>query len=166
MRRSTDRILTTHAGRLPNPDHIAAIQRARTNGDQATFDRPMQAGVADRVHKQLERRNDIHRDGKFWKAHDEIYYNSWVTGIEMRPLQPGEGASILVHQQERHMPEFQDFYAVYDQLGNIPRSGFVKRRVPRSPLCNSGGAQTKEEDDAAEYTAYPDHSYRQPAAPR
>src|SRR5215510_15882465 len=49
MKRSTERILTTHAGRLPNPDSIAAIQQARTDGDQGTFDRLMQAGVADRV---------------------------------------------------------------------------------------------------------------------
>ena len=38
MKRSTERILTTHAGRLPNPDNIAAILQARADGDQATFD--------------------------------------------------------------------------------------------------------------------------------
>ena len=32
MKRSTERILTTHAGRLPNPDTIAAIQKARADG--------------------------------------------------------------------------------------------------------------------------------------
>ena len=54
MKRSTERILTTHAGRLPNPDNIAAIQQARADGDQATFDRLVKAGVADRVRKQME----------------------------------------------------------------------------------------------------------------
>ncbi|MGH8066337.1 MAG: epoxyalkane--coenzyme M transferase, partial [Candidatus Entotheonellia bacterium] len=68
MKRCTERILTTHAGRLPNPDNIAAILKARADGDQATFDRLMQAGVADRVRKQMELRNDIHSDGEFWKA--------------------------------------------------------------------------------------------------
>ena len=65
MKRSTERILTTHAGRLPNPDNIAAIQQARAEGDQATFDRLVKAGVADRVRKQMELRNDIHSDGEF-----------------------------------------------------------------------------------------------------
>ena len=51
MKRSTERILTTHAGRLPNPDNIAVIMKARADGDQVTFDRLMQAGVADRVRK-------------------------------------------------------------------------------------------------------------------
>ena len=27
MKRSTERILTTHAGRLPNPDNIAALSK-------------------------------------------------------------------------------------------------------------------------------------------
>src|SRR4029453_17059553 len=105
MNRSTERILTTHAGRLPNPDNIAAIQHARTAADQATFDRLVQAGVADRVRKQIELRNDIHSDGEFWKARDEQYYNSRVTGVDMQPLQPDEWPSILGHQQDRHMPE-------------------------------------------------------------
>ena len=88
MKRSTERILTTHAGRLPHPDNIAAIMHARADGDQVTFDRLMQAGVTDRVRKQMELRNDIHSDGEFWKARDELYYNSRVTGVEMRPLNP------------------------------------------------------------------------------
>ncbi len=46
MQRSTQRIVTTHAGRLPNPDNIAAIQHARTTGDQATFDQLVKAGGA------------------------------------------------------------------------------------------------------------------------
>jgi 5-methyltetrahydropteroyltriglutamate--homocysteine methyltransferase len=89
MKRSTERILTTHAGRLLNPDNIVAIQQARAEGDQVAFDRLMQAGVADRVRKQIELRNDIHGDGEFWKARDAHYYNSRVTGVEMRPLQRG-----------------------------------------------------------------------------
>jgi hypothetical protein len=109
MKRSTERILTTHAGRLPNPDNIAVIQQARA-GDQATFDQLVQAGVADLVRQQIALRNDIHSAGEFWKARNEQYYNSRVTGVEMRPLTPGEGPSILVHQQERHMPEFREFY--------------------------------------------------------
>jgi 5-methyltetrahydropteroyltriglutamate--homocysteine methyltransferase len=88
MKRSTERILTTHAGRLPNPDNIAAIQQARADGNQAMFDQLMQAGVADRVRKQIELRNDIHSDGEFWKARDEQYYGSRVTGVttDVHPL--------------------------------------------------------------------------------
>lgn len=150
MQRSTERILTTHAGRLPNPDNIAAIMQARADNNQALFDQLMQAGVADRVHQQMAWRNDIHSDGEFWKARDAQYYNSRVSGVTMQPLQPGEGASILVHQQERHMPEFQDFYAVYDQLGNIPRPGVVNppavsRAVITGPMTYKGQAAITHE---------------------
>src|SRR6266487_676922 len=145
MKRSTERILTTHAGRLPNPDNIAAILKARADGDQATFDRLMQAGVASRVRKQMELRNDIHSDGEFWKARDAQYYNSRVTGVEMRPLAPGEGPSILVHQQERHMPEFREFYEIYDQLGNIPRPGVVNPQ-PTHKAVITGPMQYKGQD--------------------
>ena len=112
MKWSTERILTTHAGRLPNPDNIAETQKARADGDQATFDQLVKTGVADRVRKQMELRNDIHSDGEFWKARDAPYYHSRVIGVEMQPLQPGEWPSILGHQQERHMPEFRGFYAI------------------------------------------------------
>ena len=150
MKRSTERILTTHAGRLPNPDNIAKIMKARADSDQAAFDRLMLAGVADRVRKQMELHNDIHSDGEFWKARDEIYFNSRVNGVEMRLLQPGQGASILVDQQERHMPEFREFYAVYDQLGNIPRPGVVNppathRAVIIGPMQYKGQDAIKHE---------------------
>jgi hypothetical protein len=53
MQRSEGRILTTHAGRLPNPANIREILAARAN-DPATFDTLMQNGVADMVRKQVE----------------------------------------------------------------------------------------------------------------
>ncbi|WP_256868319.1 hypothetical protein [Candidatus Entotheonella palauensis] len=99
------RILTTHAGRLPNPDNMAAILQAR----------------------------------------DELYFNSRFTGVEMQPLQPGEWPSILEQQQERHMPEFREFYAVYDQLGNIPRPGVVNPR-PTHKAVITGPMQYKGQD--------------------
>jgi len=144
MKRSTERILTTHAGRLPNPDNSAVIQQARA-GDQATFDQLVQAGVADLVRQQIALRNDIHSDGEFWKARDEQYYNSRVTGVAMQPLTPGEGPSILVHQQERHMPEFREFYEIYDQIGNIPRPGVVNPR-PTHQAVITGPMQYKGQD--------------------
>src|SRR5262245_32954097 len=145
MKRSTQRILTTHAGRLPNPDTIAAIQQARADNDQARWDGLVQAGVANLVRKQMELRNDIHSDGEFWKARDEQYYNSRVTGVAMQPLQPGEGPSILVYQQERHMPEFREFYAIYDQIGNIPRPGVVNPQ-PTHKAVIIGPMQYKGQD--------------------
>src|SRR5438552_6408357 len=38
MKRSSDRILTTHPGRLPNPDNQDEIVQARNGDDQEKFD--------------------------------------------------------------------------------------------------------------------------------
>ena len=65
MQRSTNRILTTHAGRLPNPSNIGEIMEARANSDQSRFDSLVTAAVADLVRKQRDLKNDIHSDGEF-----------------------------------------------------------------------------------------------------
>ena len=121
MKRSTERTLTTHAGRLPNPANIAEIMEARAGGDQEKFDALVTAGITELVRKQIDLKNDLHSDGEFWKARDRIYYNSRSTGIEMKPVTAGQPPSIVSFQQERRMPEFREFYEVYNANGNIPQ---------------------------------------------
>ena len=123
MKRSSERILTTHAGRLPNPGNIAEIMEARTGGDQEKYDGLVTAGIAGLLRKQMDLKNDLHSDGEFWKARDGIYYNSRSTGIEMKPVTAGQPPSIVFFQQERRMPEFRDFYEIYSVNGNIPMPG-------------------------------------------
>ena len=53
MKRSTDRILTTHAGRLPNPSNMREVVAARSD-DQAKHDELVTSGVAEMVRKQVE----------------------------------------------------------------------------------------------------------------
>jgi hypothetical protein len=122
MKRSERRILTTHAGRLPNPPNIRELLAARAN-DPAKFDELVQGGVADLVRKQVELQNDIHSDGEFWKARDQMYYDSRTTGVEMQPVTADKPAWLLAHQPERQMPEFRAFYAIYDAVGNTPMPG-------------------------------------------
>src|SRR5713226_7104019 len=110
MKRSTDRILTTTPGRLPNPDNLDEIMQARNSDDQQRFDALVQTGVAAMVRKQQDLGIDIMSDGEFWKARDQKYYGSRVSGIETRPVKPGEPATILIHQRERRMPEFKAFW--------------------------------------------------------
>ncbi|MCI0438140.1 MAG: hypothetical protein L0177_03300 [Chloroflexi bacterium] len=128
MKRSTDRILTTHAGRLPNPGNMEEVLRARADGDDKKFDELVAAGVAEMVRKQVALENGIHSDGEFWKARDPKYYSSRSTGVEMRPLKPGEPASIVAFQQERRTPEFREFWTIYDANGNIPTPGVTPIR--------------------------------------
>jgi 5-methyltetrahydropteroyltriglutamate--homocysteine methyltransferase len=123
MKRSTDRILTTHPGRLPDPPFRDEAQAARAKGDQAKLDELVKRGALEMFAKQREAGIDLMSDGEFWKARDNIYYSSRATGIETRPVKGDEWPSTLGTQRERIGPDFRDFYSAYDRLGNTPRPG-------------------------------------------
>jgi 5-methyltetrahydropteroyltriglutamate--homocysteine methyltransferase len=123
MKRSTDRILTTHPGRLPDPPVRDATMQARTSGDRKRFDELLKAGAIEMFGKQRDVGIDLMSDGEFWKARDQTYYGSRATGIEAVELKPGEWPSTLGTQRERLGGQFRDFYAAYDRIGNTPRPG-------------------------------------------
>jgi 5-methyltetrahydropteroyltriglutamate--homocysteine methyltransferase len=147
VKRSTDRILTTHPGRLPDPANRDAVMAAREKGDRATFEGETRAGIQDMVQKQREAGIDIMSDGEFWKARDHLYYGSRATGIEMRPTQPGEWASTLGTHQERIGTRFHEFFQIYDQLGNTPRPGVVSSMIGREKSVIVGEVKAKPPAD-------------------
>jgi 5-methyltetrahydropteroyltriglutamate--homocysteine methyltransferase len=64
MKRSTDRILTTHVGSLIRPPALQEFLRARQSGkpyDEAAYQACLQASVRDVVHKQAEAGNSANR---------------------------------------------------------------------------------------------------------
>src|SRR5574339_215907 len=66
MKRSTDRILTTHTGRLPRPADLAATLEALDAGaavDAAAFEARVRRAVADVVRRQVEAGVDVVSDG-------------------------------------------------------------------------------------------------------
>ena len=103
MKRSTERILTTHAGRLPILT-ISLRSSKLAPTATTTFDRLVKAGVARQC---ASRWSSATTSTAASFERGEHYYNSRVTNVAIQPLQAGEGPSILVHQQERHMPEFR-----------------------------------------------------------
>src|SRR5580700_7952446 len=71
MKRSTDRILTTHVGSLIRPAALQDFLRAKQAGkayDTAAYDKCLSASVADVVHKQAEVGIDVISDGEFGKS--------------------------------------------------------------------------------------------------
>jgi 5-methyltetrahydropteroyltriglutamate--homocysteine methyltransferase len=68
MRRSTDRILTTHAGSLPRPDTLIESNRSRLLGesdDEAGFRGGLEAAVRDVVDRQRAAGLDVVNDGEY-----------------------------------------------------------------------------------------------------
>ena len=116
MKRSTDRIRTTHAGRLPIPpgceDMPFRLFRGETV-DPAVID----AGIDQVVRQQLDVGIDCIGDGEFWKARNFAYFSRHFTGVATRPLKPGEPPSTRVFTRERD--EFAQFYKDLDATGTI-----------------------------------------------
>src|SRR5438105_8581328 len=152
MKRSTDRILTTHPARLPNPDNQDEIVQARNSGDQRKLDALVQDGVATMVRRQKDAGIDIMSDGEFWKFRDQKYYGSRASGIETRPIKPGEPPTILVFQEERRSPEFKNFWEIYDRVGNAPMPGVEIRGMGLQTLRSAiTGKLTPKPPDAIKH---------------
>ena len=85
MKRSTDRILTTHAGSLPRPaDLLALVER---DGPKA-FDEPeaatrLRAAVGEIVRHQAELGIDVVDDGEYGKPSFVSYINERLGGYEV-----------------------------------------------------------------------------------
>ncbi len=144
MKRSTDRILTTHAGKLPNPTNMAEVQKAKASGDQAKIDDVVTAGILEAFVRQRELKNDIHSDGEFWKSRDETYFAGRTTGVEAKPVTPDNPASMLANMQERHSGQFDDFYAAFDRVGNTPQPG-QDNPAPTQRWVITGAMENKDE---------------------
>ena len=116
MKRSSDRIRTTHAGRLPVSPGCEDLPIRLYLGEMVD-PAVIEAGIDHVVRKQLDIGIDCIGDGEFWKARDFIYYSRHLTGIETRPLRPGETGSTRTFTRERD--EFAQFYKDLDKAGTI-----------------------------------------------
>jgi 5-methyltetrahydropteroyltriglutamate--homocysteine methyltransferase len=81
MKRSSIRILTSHAGSLPRPDDLIELNRARLAReavDQAGFHARLRVAVGDVVRRQKDVGVDIAGDGEYGKAMGHpINYGAW-----------------------------------------------------------------------------------------
>jgi 5-methyltetrahydropteroyltriglutamate--homocysteine methyltransferase len=84
MKRSTDRILTTHTGSLPRPRDLATMLEALDAGslpDPAAFEARVRAAVADVVRQQVEVGIDVVNDGEQGKVGYSTYVRHRLTGF-------------------------------------------------------------------------------------
>src|SRR5437762_8070646 len=116
MKRSADRIRTTHAGRLPVSPGCDGLP-ARLFRGEAVNPAAVAAGIDHVVRRQLELGIDCIGDGEFWKARNFAYYSRHLTGLETRALRPGETGSTRTFTRERD--EFKGFYRDLDATGTI-----------------------------------------------
>lgn len=87
MKRSTDRILTTHVGSLPRPPELIEALKAEENGvalDRTAFEKSLTAAVDTVVAKQVALGVDVVDDGEFSKRGFSVYANERLGGYEAR----------------------------------------------------------------------------------
>jgi 5-methyltetrahydropteroyltriglutamate--homocysteine methyltransferase len=111
MKRSTSRILTTHAGSLVRPPRLLDAVRAQQNGtpvDQQAFDSCLKDSVAEVVRQQAQAGVDIVSDGEFGKSTSwSLYVLNRLSGFELRPVEAGANPFAKGADRER----FKEFYA-------------------------------------------------------
>ncbi len=115
MKRSTDRILTTHVGRLQRPEELTQAMEAHPLGQptDSAFAARLKEAVAAVVRQQAEAGIDIVCDGEFGKLSWNTYINGRLGGHEIVPQKPGEAA-----RRSRDRTEFAQFYEELERGGS------------------------------------------------
>ena len=111
MKRSTDRILTTHVGSLARPRELLETMREKEHGrpyDPDTYDKQVAAAVADVVRKQADAGLDVVSDGEQGKVNFINYVVERLTGFEAEP-----GESRMAPSWKRELEMFPDYYREY-----------------------------------------------------
>src|SRR5580704_5177101 len=110
MKRSTDRILTTHAGSLPRPDTLMPLIRQKAQGDavdEAKLAVEVKAAVEDTVRRQTEAGIDVVGDGEQGRVGFIPYVNERLDGITPSPV--AQAANYW--NESREYQAFPQFYA-------------------------------------------------------
>jgi 5-methyltetrahydropteroyltriglutamate--homocysteine methyltransferase len=111
MKRSTERILTTHVGSLARPTELLDTLKERENGrpfDATLLDRQIAEAVAERVRQQVESGIDIVTDGEMSKVSFLGYVKDRLGGFEA-----DTGTSRMAPSWQKEVDDFPDYYAEY-----------------------------------------------------
>jgi 5-methyltetrahydropteroyltriglutamate--homocysteine methyltransferase len=152
VRRSTERILTTHVGSLIRPDALLPLIRAKQNGapyDEAAYHTCLASAVEEVVRKQAAAGIDVPSDGEFGKSISWSQYAlERLSGFERRPLK--ETASVA---RGADRARFADFYAELDRSSGPPATALasVGQAVCVGPVRYTGQAEV--ERDIANFRA-------------
>jgi len=145
MKRSSDRILTTHVGSLIRPPALQDFLRARQAGkphDRPAYEACLKQSVAEVVREQAETGIDVISDGEFGKS---ISWSQYVlerlSGFERRPLKPG-GANPFTRGVDRE--KFAEFYAELDAREGVSTT---VEAVCVGPISYSGQAELQRDID-------------------
>jgi len=143
MKRSTDRILTTHVGSLIRPPALREFLAAKEAGkpfEEAAYAKCLKECVAEVVRKQADIGLDVISDGEFGKAISWAQYALFrLGGFERRPF---AGVNPFTRGVDR--TRFADFYAELDARDKVET---VMDSVAVAPITYAGAAELKQDID-------------------
>jgi 5-methyltetrahydropteroyltriglutamate--homocysteine methyltransferase len=145
MKRSSDRILTTHVGSLIRPPALQEFLRAKQAGkpyDQAAYGACLKRSVAEVARQQAEVGVDVVSDGEFGKS---ISWSQYVlerlSGFERRPIKQG-AKNPFTRGVDRET--FAEFYAELDAREGVATT---VEAVCVGPISYTGQAELKRDID-------------------
>ncbi len=137
MKRSSDRILTTHVGSLIRPQPLQQFLRAKQAEqpfDEDAYELCLTQSVAEVVSRQAAAGIDVISDGEFGKS---ISWSQYVldrlSGFERRPVKPG--ANPFARGADRQ--KFPEFYAELDEREGLSTT---KDSICVGPIAYTGQA--------------------------
>jgi 5-methyltetrahydropteroyltriglutamate--homocysteine methyltransferase len=142
MRRSAERILTTHVGSLIRPDPLLPFIRAKQSGqpyDERAYADCLARSVQEIVEKQAAAGIDVPSDGEFGKSISWSQYAlERLSGFERRPL---KDAASVARGADR--ARFSEFYAELDRASGPPATALasVGQAVCTGPVRYTGQAE-------------------------
>jgi len=140
MKRSTERILTTHTGSLPRPADLLPLIQAMENdtGNPAAFGIRVRSAVAEIVRTQVQAGIDIVNDGEMGKPSYATYVKDRLNGFEQTTQsEPFAGPADLADY-----PEYQERYNLRRAVATLKRPKCVGE-----VSYKDSGAVEKEIDD-------------------
>jgi 5-methyltetrahydropteroyltriglutamate--homocysteine methyltransferase len=148
MKRSSNRILTTHVGSLIRPPRLLELVRARESGNSAdvqAYEQCLKESVTEVVKRQAQAGIDIVNDGEFGKSTSwALYALKRVSGFEMRPVRPGADPFARGADRER----FKEFYAELEGGNDRTWSNVTKQEaVCVAPVTYTGLAELQHDID-------------------
>ena len=129
MKRSTDRIRTTHTGSMPRPPEILEFMRLKEGGkpyDDRAFEAALTRHVADIVKKQVAAGIDVVNDGECSKPSFLAYQAERLGGFEAR-IPPGgipvpTGPIGTTGRDARMFPDFYKYVLEHNPFANAVRT--------------------------------------------
>ncbi len=128
MKRSENRIITTHVGSLPRPDDLLRLaEQSPVDGED--YAAGLRSAVREVVNRQIQAGLDVVDDGEYGKPDFVSYFNERLGGFE-----PGtrDGMSF----QLRDVVHFPDYYASLRSNGGTEMATILRRMYP--PLVCTG----------------------------